>query len=180
MRLLKIAAFAFVMLTAFAAFFGTLLPSRWHTERAIVVRAPPAAIYPLVASFRTGWPQWSPFGTSSDPKMRMSFSGPDEGVGAAETWSGGSTRPGSLRMVRADPNHGVAYKLELEGGLHIEGALTFAPDAGGTKVTWTDDGDLGANPFRHYAGKQIEESIGKGFEQGLAALKQKAEAAAGR
>jgi hypothetical protein len=47
-------------------------------------------------------------------------------------------------------------------------------------VTWTDDGDLGANPFRHYAGKQIEQSIGRGFEQGLAALKQKAEAAEGR
>lgn len=178
MAFLKRAAFAFAVLAVFAAVFGLLLPRRWHTERSVSIAAPAQAVYPLVASLRTGWPQWSPLGTTRDPQAKVAFSGPDLGVGATESWSGGALQPGTLRIVRADPATGVGYRLELADGRRIDGALTLSPDPAGTRVTWTDDGDLGWNPFRHYAGKLVQESIGKGFEQGLAALKQRAEASA--
>lgn len=178
MAVLKLAAFAFAVLAVFAALFGMLLPRRWHTERSVSIAAPSPAIYPLVASLRTGWPQWSPLGPTRDPETTVAFSGPDLGVGATESWSGGRQQPGTLRIVRADSATGIGYRLELADGRRVDGALAFSADPAGTRVTWTDDGDLGWNPFRHYAGKLVEESIAKGFEQGLAALKQRAEASA--
>lgn len=179
MAVLKRAAFAFAVLAVFAAAFGMLLPRRWHTERSVSIAAPPRAIYPLVASLRTGWPQWSPLGPTRDPAAKVAFTGPDLGDGATESWSGGAQQPpGTLRIVRADPATGIGYRLELADGRRIDGALSFTADAAGTRVTWTDDGDLGWNPFRHYAGKLVQESIGKGFEQGLAALKARVEASA--
>ena len=176
MRMLKIAGFGFSVAVVMAAVGGLSLPSRWHTERSVVVQATPATLYPLISSFRHGWVDWSPFGSPAEAGLAIVFSGPDQGVGATESWTGGNTPPGRLRIVRADPATGIAYQLEERDRSRVEGALTFANDPAGTRVTWTDDGDLGRNPFKHYVGKQIEEMIGKGFDQGLAALKKKAEA----
>ena len=178
MRFLRIAALAFALLAMMAAVGGMVLPSRWHSERSVVVRASPATLYPLIVGFRGGWSRWSPFGSPADKALAVVFSGPDQGVGATESWTGGNTPPGSLRIVSADPAKGVLYRLDEVGRSRVEGALTFATAPGGTRVTWTDDGDLGKNPFKHYAGKQIEEMIGRGFDRGLAALKEQAEARA--
>lgn len=177
----------FRVLVVFAVFVGgvtlvgLLLPSRFHVERTEVVRATPAALYPLVASFRTGWSQWSPFGTRASKDLIVTFSGPDEGVGARESWTGGNTPPGSMEIVRADPRSGVDYRLLMnDGALAIDGRLTFSVDPGGTRVTWVDEGDMGSGPLRRLVGKVLETLIGRGFEQGLAELKAKAEATAPR
>lgn len=180
-RLLFRALVVAVVLLSAVALVGLLLPSRFRVERSVVVRAQPETLYPLVASFKSGWPQWSPFGTRADKGLTVTFSGPDEGVGAKESWTGGNTPPGSMEMVRADPRSGVDYRLLMNGGaLVIDGRLSFSPAPGGTRVTWVDEGEMGPNPLRHLVGKVLETLIGRGFDQGLAELKNKAEAGAGR
>ena len=47
-----------------------LLPRKWQVQRSIAIHAPPAAIYPLVANMKTGWPQWSAF-DFADPDIRF-------------------------------------------------------------------------------------------------------------
>ncbi|GAC1339109.1 MAG: hypothetical protein NVSMB23_07650 [Myxococcales bacterium] len=180
-RILFRALVVAVVLLGGVAMVGWLLPARFRVERSVVVQAQPDKLYPLVANFKTGWAQWSPFGTRADKDLTVAFTGPDEGVGARESWTGGSTPPGSMEIVRADPRSGVDYLLLMNGGaLRIDGRLSFAPDPGGTRVTWVDEGDMGPNPWRHLVGKVLETLIGRGFEQGLAALKARVEAGAPR
>jgi hypothetical protein len=176
-RILFRALVVFVVLLGAVALVGYLLPSRFRVERSIVVKAQPEQLYPLVASFKSGWPQWSPFGTRADKELTVTFSGPDEGVGAKESWAGGNTPPGSMEIVRADPRSGVDYRLLMNGGaLAMDGRLSFSPAPGGTRVTWVDEGEMGPNPLRHLVGKVLETMIGRGFEQGLAMLKERVEA----
>ena len=54
----------------------------------------------------------------------------------------------------------------------------FAPDAGGTRVTWTDRGTLPSAPRRRWMGTLLIGRIcGRQFEKGLAALKNIVESA---
>src|SRR5258707_11320671 len=100
MRLVKkLLIGALLLLIGFAA-VGSLLSPEWRVERSVVVNAPAATIYPLVADFKTGWPQWSAF-DSEDPAIRYRYSGPDAGVGASRSWTSMKMGDGVQRIVKA-------------------------------------------------------------------------------
>ena len=61
-----------------------LLPSKIHVERSIVVNAPPAKVFGEVNSLKK-WGAWDPW-MKKDPNIKNTFSGPDEGVGAKNSW----------------------------------------------------------------------------------------------
>lgn len=172
----RLAAYVMVGMLGLILGIGFLLPSTWHAERSIVVAAPAARIYPFIASFKDGWPLWSPFGQAQDPSMQMHYSGPDAGAGATQTWTQGKSGNGSMRIVRADPTTGVVYELAMDNGFSMHGSIDFTPiDVGATRVTWQDTGELGSNPLWHYVGLFLQSVVGRSFEQGLAVLKEKVE-----
>ena len=155
-----------------------LLPSHWQVRRSIVVAAPPGALLPLVANLRTGWPQWSAF-DAEDPEIQYSYSGPEEGPGAERSWTSGTLGNGSQKIVRADAR-GVEFELRMANGFAIAGIVSFDPAPGGTRVTWTDSGEVGNNPAHRFLAAFMDRMMGATFEKSLGALKQKAEAAARR
>src|SRR5438067_12335188 len=106
---MRIAVRALIALVVLFIAGGLLLPSGVHIERTRPLAATPAQLYPLIASLRSGWPKWSPFGKAHDPNLQESFSGPDLGVGATESWTGGSMPRGYLTITRADPAAGVGF-----------------------------------------------------------------------
>ncbi len=55
------------------------------------------------------------------------------------------------------------------------GQLLLAPDGNGTRVTWTNEGDMGGNPVNRYFGLMMDRLVGPDFEAGLANLKGLAE-----
>ena len=55
-----------------------------RVERALAVKAPPAAVYPLIADFHR-WTNWSPY-EGRDPDMKRSFGGSAQGKGATYAW----------------------------------------------------------------------------------------------
>ena len=112
-----------------------------------------------------------------DPTMKMSFSGPDLGAGAVQTWTSEQKPPGSTTITQADPAKGVHFVLVVDGTFTLGGQILLEPAAGGTKVTWAVAGDLGGNPLRHLLGPVFESFIGETFAKSLATLKQKVEAA---
>ena len=178
MKALKIIGIVLVALAVVTVGAGLALPSRWHAERSAVVNAAMPAIYPFVAGFKNGWSQWSAFGPLEDPTMKMSYSGPELGAGAVQTWTSEKKPPGSTAITEADPAKGVHFELVVDGGkFSFAGQILLEPAAGGTKVTWAIGGDLGGNPLQHLLGPVFESSIGKAFEASLATLKQKVEAA---
>jgi hypothetical protein len=169
---------------------GFCLPHSIHVERSVVVQASSQQVYPLIANFKQGWPQWSPFQNEADD-MRMAYSGPEQGVGAKQSWESEQMGDGHMELTEADPSRGVVYDLRLmHDSFRLNGSLICAPaeneagnENGGrggsaTKVTWTDDVEYGSNPYRRYMGLMVKKGLGDAFDKGLAALKTKAEAQA--
>ncbi|MDX1948527.1 MAG: SRPBCC family protein [Pirellulaceae bacterium] len=151
------------------------LPPTFHVERSIVVAAAPEQIHPSVNRLQE-WPKWIPWNVEKYPDMKLSFTGPEEGVGAKYAWTGTGTGNGNLELKTSDPAKGVAYDILFEGDAKPNtGGITFTPEGTGTKVTWHMDGDLGWNPISRYFGLMIDSMLGPDFEAGLAKLKAKVE-----
>src|SRR5262245_9617151 len=148
---------------------GLMLPRPFEISRSIVIAAPPGTIHPFIDSFRN-WPRWSSF-DAADPDARFDAPEPSSGVGARRTWKGRTLGDGSQVIVASDPRTGVSMKLDMT---HMEHAFdfAFAPEAGGTRVTWSDRGQFPAAPHWRLMGNLfIERMLGGMFETGLASLK---------
>ena len=172
MRKLKIIGIG--LAAAFALFTagGFLLPSTMHVERSIVVDAAPEDIYPLISDFERGWSRWNPF---VDEDMEVTYAGSESGVGAQQRWVY-DDGDGTMTITEADPARGVEFDLVMmQESFRIEGSLLCERTQGGTKLTWTDEMDIGGNPYSRYMALVIGASIGDHFEEGLATIKQVAE-----
>ena len=55
------------------------------------------------------------------------------------------------------------------------GALMLADTTTGTRVSWTNEGEFGGNPFIRYIGLMMDSMVGKDFDAGLNKLKLLAE-----
>jgi hypothetical protein len=175
MKIFRKILVSILLLALLLILVGFLLPSKWKVERSIVINAPVVSIYPLVANFKSGWPQWSSF-DFEDPAIQYRYSGPDEGVGAARSWTSKKMGDGSQEIIKADPASGVEFQLHMEKtDFVLHGQLSFEPSGNSTKVTWHDDGEAGYNPMYRYMGALMNQMMGPTFEKSLAALKQKAE-----
>lgn len=153
-------------------------PATFHVERAITIGAPPENAFALVNDFHA-WPAWSPW-EKLDLNMKKTFDGPPAGVGAKYAWSGNDqVGEGRMTLEKSEKPSQIGIKLEFLKPFAAtnQTTFTFAPTAGGSKVTWTMDGE---NSFMAKAASlfmDMDKLIGGDFEKGLAALKTAAEAA---
>ncbi|HEX7637088.1 MAG TPA: SRPBCC family protein [Burkholderiaceae bacterium] len=175
MRWIVRIAGALVLLAVVAVLVGFALPGTYRVERSIVVAAPPGRLYPLVASPRR-WKDWSMW-NRRDPGMAITWSGPESGAGAGWSWNSRSEGQGRMTFTAADPATGVRYTLYFPAwDMSSTGELRLIPLAdGNTRVSWTNVGDLGGNPLRHYLAAAMDHMVGPDFEAGLANLKAIAE-----
>jgi hypothetical protein len=178
MKFLKKAVLVLLVLAVLIAGIGFLLPSTYHVERSISIHSPPAAIVPYLNKLRK-WPEWIPWNTTRYPDMKQEFHEPDEGAGASYSWTGKSSGNGTLKITRSDPEKGIAYDLDFENGKHLShGEIKIERSGEDSKVTWTNEGDLGNNPIGRYFGLLMDKFMGPDFQQGLETLKAKVEAPA--
>lgn len=166
---------AFVGMLALAALaIGFLLPSTFEVSRSIVIRAPDAKIYDEIADPRR-WAQWSVW-TKRDPRMDVRYSGPPFGQGAKWSWKSAAEGNGSMEFTRVEPNRRVEYSLSFpDYNMRSGGEFRLEPQGDATRVTWTNRGDVGANPLKHYLAAAMDRLVGPDFEAGLANLKTLAE-----
>ena len=163
---------AFVV--AFAV-VGCFLPSRARVERSLNIRATPEVLFPRVATL-TRWPEWTAWTTNRFPDMRTEFSGAASGVGAMMMAEGRSSGDGTVTITRAEPAKGIGYDLDFEHGTQLfHGSITFNTTNGGTKVVWVVETDMGANPFKRWAGLVLDKLMGGDMAAGLGNLKQQVE-----
>jgi uncharacterized protein YndB with AHSA1/START domain len=143
-----------------------------NVSRSTTIAAPPEAVFKVVNDFHQ-WDAWSPW-AKLDPAMKVSYSGPAEGVGATYYWSGNNdVGEGTNTLVESKPAEKIAMRLEMirpmAGTSDVQ--FTFVPEGAGTKVTWAMQGK---KPF---IGKVIglfmdcEKMCGDQFNEGLANLK---------
>src|SRR5262245_50120908 len=149
---------AFAAIIVIAAAIGLFLPRRFQVVRDTLIDAQPEAIYPVIARLPE-WPTWTAWTIERYPDMKVSFSGPEEGVGAKQSWSGKSSGSGNIEITKADPQVGIDYDFALEG-YRSTGGLMFFPGPDGTIVAWHAEGDLGFNPINRYCGLFMDKMMG--------------------
>jgi hypothetical protein len=152
---------------------GFLLPSEYHVDRSVVINADPERIHELVGDLKN-WPEWTPW-KLIDPTIQTVYGDRTSGVGAYQSWTGESGS-GELTFTAWDPDRGVLYDLSFDEGAYSSvGSITYEEARGGTKVTWTMDGDSGMNIIGRYFGLMIDSFVGPQFQRGLDRLKAKVE-----
>lgn len=163
------AAFLFVLLI-----IGWILPGTWSAERSEVLPAQPAAVFALADS-PEGWKQWTPW-----PDSGLVREGPAHGVGARLAWNDENLGNGSFEIVTAEPDSLIRYRVVVQdSSMHTDGTFRLKPEAGGTRVTWREQGDFGANPLMGYWARFMERAQGRELEKALTRLGTLAEDAKG-
>ena len=154
---------------------GWLLPAHQSVERQTEMRATPQAVLPWIATLKQ-WPQWSAWTTARFPDMTTRFEGPDTGPGAVMIASGKSSGDGTVTITHASSDLGIRYTLDFAHGTQLfEGAILFVPHGDRLQVTWTLTADLGANPFKRWAGLAMGALMGTDMTVGLENLRQRVE-----
>jgi hypothetical protein len=152
---------------------GMLLPREFKVSRSIAIAAPREKVHPFLDDLAK-WPRWSPFDAQDQGFVWEKTAAPVAGVGAKRSWKSKKMGDGSQWITASDPKTGVSMKLAMAGGsfepLDLDFALT--PDAGGTRVVWTESGRLPSAPHWRWMGNlMLRPMCGRTFEKGLKVLK---------
>jgi uncharacterized protein YndB with AHSA1/START domain len=172
-KILGVVALVVVVFLAYVA----MLPGSYRVERSVVVAAPAETVYGAVADLRR-WGEWSPW-EKLDPGMKKEFAGTPAAPGSTYHWAGNDkVGEGRMTLVEASPPSRLAYKLEfLKPWESVSTSdFTLAPEGAGTRVSWSMRGEIGFVEKIFGVFMDMNAMIGKDFEQGLASLKQVAEA----
>lgn len=175
--MLKKILIGIVALLVLATGAALMMPSKWHVERAVSVKAKPETIYASVADLKQ-WETWAAWNKAMDPSAKWDFSGSAVGQGAVMSWKGSKMGTGTLTLTKGDPKTGISYEMKMERmQTPAIGTIAFAAEGEGTKVTWVDDGDFGMFlPGRFMVG-MMQKTLGQQFEEGLGRLKTSSEKA---
>ncbi|MFD0894956.1 SRPBCC family protein [Luteolibacter ambystomatis] len=142
-------------------------------SRSAVVAAPPATVFEQINDYHK-WVDWSPW-AKMDPAMKQTFEGPPAGTGAIYSWAGNSkVGEGRMTITESDPAKRVSMRLEFLKPFAATNTaeFTLAPEANGTRVTWTMIGK------KNFAMKamgllmNMDKLVGADFEKGLSNLKE--------
>ena len=145
------------------------LPPKWRVERAVVIAAPPSAVFPYINSLKK-WREWTVW-HEANPDLPVEYSGPDTGMGATSRWTDGNSR-GAMKLMTSRPNALVEYLVIFDGGeQEMQGAIRLTPVAGGTHVVWRAGSEAGANPLQRYSMLVMKYFIGRDFERSLEKLR---------
>lgn len=171
MRFLKRLLIALVAIAAVLVVVAYLLPREVTVERTVRINAPAAEIFPHINSLKA-MAEWSPW-LERDPDIKVTYSGPDTGVGAAMVWS--SDKPdvgsGSQTITASEPDSRVETALDFGAMGTAVAWIVLVESDGATDVTWGLTADMGMNPVGRYMGLMMDRWVGADYEDGLARLK---------
>ena len=177
MRFLKRLGIGLVLLIAAFATVVWMQPDDYRLTRSTMIAAPAAMIFPHVNDLKQ-WEDWSPW-AKLDPNAKITFQGPQAGVGASFRWDGNDkVGAGTMTITESKPTTRVATRTDFvkpfAGTSNSD--FIFSETGGQTNVIWTMSG---RNNFISKAiclFMSMERTLGPDFEKGLAQLKQVSEA----
>jgi uncharacterized protein YndB with AHSA1/START domain len=174
LKLLKRTLIALLLLVALLFVGGYALSPEFRAVRSTVIAAPADKVYALLADPRD-WKRWTVW-NQRDPGMAITYSGPASGPGAAWAWQSKTEGSGKMTFTSAEPGKRLGYELYFpDFGANSTGALDLSAEGGGTKVTWTMNGNMGSNPMFRWIALFGDKMVGPDFEAGLSNLKALAE-----
>ncbi len=148
-----------------------LLPSKTEVSRSITIDASPEAIFPYVNSMQQT-EHWSPW-LHRDPETKLTYSGPESGVGNTLNWSSDDPQvgTGSQEIVESVTNQSVQTALDFGPMGTAAAAFVLQPNGDQTQVTWGFESELGMNPMTRWMGVMMDRWVGGDYERGLMNLK---------
>ncbi|HTX87651.1 MAG TPA: SRPBCC family protein [Bacteroidales bacterium] len=171
-----IALLAIIVVLLVIAF---ILPRTYHVERSVSIKADKMQVFDLVSHLGK-WDLWTVWNKKMDSTAVYTIKGTDGTIGVVRSWTGKVLGDGEMSIMGLNPGNEMDYNLAFNKGKYrSSGKFLFEPQGDSVKVTWTNDGDLGYNPFARYMGLFMGKMLGPDFEKGLANLKKLAEERAG-
>jgi uncharacterized protein YndB with AHSA1/START domain len=173
--ILRVLAVILILIVAVLA-YAAAKPGTLQIQRTIVIHAPVERVFALVDDFHQ-WSAWAPQ-DREDPSMARTFHGAESGAGAVSEWdSKGSAGKGKMSIMASSPDGGVLVDVKFVKPFQAHNTNEFEmhPQGSDTKVVWT------LRAANRYMMKvmgvfvNMDASIGKHLEDGLANLKSVAE-----
>ena len=174
--MLKTTLLVIAALIAIVLLYATTRPDSFRVARSASIKAPPERLHALINDMHA-FNTWNPY-ARKDPTMKGSYTGPTSGKGAAYAWESDKVGTGSLEIIDTAAPSSVAMKLEFIKPFeaHNTAAFTIQPEAGATRVTWAMQGPVPYLAKLMHLFFNMDQMVGKDFEDGLANLKTLAEA----
>ncbi|MBO9450495.1 SRPBCC family protein [Tropicibacter sp. R16_0] len=171
MKLIKRVLLTLVVVIAALVAVSYLLPGQAVVSRSITINAPADAVFPHVNSMQAT-EAWSPW-LSRDPETKLTYSGPEAGVGNTLYWASDHPQVGSGTQEIVESVENQLVRTELDFGPMGTATATFdlKPEGAGTTVTWGFHSELGMNPVSRWMGLMMDNWVGGDYETGLANLK---------
>ena len=182
MKTLKTAALVVGSVVGLIVIALAMMSPKTHMERSIIVNAEPSVIYNLANNYRN-FNKWSPW-AAIDPNTNYTYEGPEAGPGCKMSWESehDNVGSGSQWIIETKEDQYVKNGMKFGG---FEGEYTsefiLEPVSEGTKLTWTYNGDVSDTGMMNTAfgkifGMFMDSMLGPFYENGLASLKDMAEA----
>ncbi len=162
------------VLGAIALFLGYVAfqSADYEIHREVSIQASVETIFPYLNSSKLG-EKWGPW-LEVDPQSRMSYSGPDAGVGSRADWTGGKQLgTGSATIVESIPNQRVKMKLEYTEPMKMEQDSEYSIQSSGNQsiVRWSVRGKNTFMGRLMCVFVDMDKLVGQMFEKGLSNLK---------
>ena len=171
MKTLKKIFLAVIIIIALLVIVAFFLPMTYHVERSTIIKGDKAVIYDLTSNLGK-WDIWAPWTKKADSTAVFELVGPDGQVGTLRKWDGKVIGNGQMTLTQLIPGELVAYDLSFQQGKYnSKGKLIIEAMGDSTKVSWTDEGNLGYNPISRYMGLFMGKMMAPEFDKGLAKLK---------
>lgn len=158
------------VLVAAVLLAGFVLPKHVTIGRRIVIDAPPELVWPDVGTLST-WPEWTEWNTRNSPDYDPRPEGPNKLV-----WTKSPGGAGTQVITEGDPQKGIKYKLEIQGGKFlVDGRVQFTRDGTRTAVAWVDSMSFAHDYVGRYLGATMDLMLGPLIEKSLLTLKARSE-----
>ena len=166
-----------VVLIGLIFIVGATRSADFSAARKIDINASAEKIFPWLNNSKqmNAWMPW----IIVDPKMILSYSGPDQGVGAVSSWnSTGQMGIGSATITESILNKTVKTTLIYTKPFEATQFAEFNMTANGptTTVEWSVRGQKGLIMRTICMFMNMDKTIGETFDQGLQKLKNTVEA----
>ena len=174
--MLKIIAIVVVVLIAAVLIYAATRPDTFRVQRSASISAPPEKIFPLINDLRS-FNTWNPY-EKKDPNAKGSYSGPASGKGAAYAFDGNKDiGKGNIEITESSPTSKVTMNLNMFKPFEAHNIVEFTlqPVGETTNVTWAIHGPMPYMSKVMCVFFDIDNMVGKDFENGLSDLKTVAE-----
>jgi uncharacterized protein YndB with AHSA1/START domain len=161
---------ALVLVVALGAFIATR-PDHFRVERNAHVGAPPDTVYAWINDLHR-FEEWDPYRFEPAPGESKSFDGPAAGPGASFSWSSEKVGVGRMTITESQPGQRVVLRLDFVKPMETtnQAVFTLTPENGGTRVSWSMEGDNNVLSKAISLFFDMDAMLGKDFEKGLANL----------